>query len=362
MPDPTYQETVTSNIPDWARPYALALLGRAEGLTAPELDPATGLYKPRFTPYGGRLVAGFNPLQEQAMLGLAGMRTSAETGEAAGLARQVGEDVGAKTTYAEYQPQDFYEKPTDTVAAESFGTPQMQQYMSPYMQGVVEQQKRGAVEDYLKQLPGMRSSAARSGALGGSREAIMQSEARKGLAQQLGNIEATGLQSAYQQAASQFGADRAAQMQAALANQQAGLQKAQAGAQFGLAGKQLGEQSRQFGAGLGLQGLAQKLAAAQALGGFGQQGYQQQMGIREAQLGAGAQGQALEQQRLSSLYQQFIEEQQAPYKQLEFMSGILRGVPATAGTTSFYQQPPSSLGMIAGLTGGLGGIFGNLGR
>jgi len=407
--------------------------------------------------------------------------------------------------------QAFQMGPAERVGAERFGLGAMREYMSPYMEGVVEQQKRGAVQDYLRQLPGIGAASARAGARGGTREALLESEARRGLSERLGDIEATGLQQAYQQAASQFGADRAAQMQAALANQAAGLttggqnlaaalgvqqlgtqtglqtalanltaeqqarvqqqanqlqaqgmnqqaamqaalanqqaglttgqqnlaaalgvqqlgagqslqaqlanqqagmqagqtnlqaqiQQAQFGAQqamqagqlnqaaqlqqqaqalqqqqalnqlgmqgagmqaqYGLAGAQLGEQSRQFGAGLGLQGLQQQLAAAGQLGQLGQQQYQQGLGIGQAQLGAGAQIQALEQQQLSNMYQDFINRQQYPYKQLEFASGILRGFQPTGQTSTLYQPPGSTLGQVVGAGVGLGGLFGALG-
>lgn len=402
--------------------------------------------------------------------------------------------------------------PAERVGAERFGLGAMQEYMSPYMQGVVEQQKRGAVQDYMRQLPGLGAAAARAGAKGGTREALMQSEARRGLSEQLGNIEAQGLQQAYQQASSQFGQDRAAMMQAALANQQAGLttgqqnlaarlgvqqlgtqaglqaalanqqagltvgqqnlaaeqarqqflsqqgleaqrlnqaaglttaqqnlaaqlqtqglsaqqamqaalanqqaqqatgqtnlqalinqsqfgagqglqaqqmnqaaqlqaqqqalaqlaqanqfsqQNAQQRAQYGLAGANLAEQSRQFGAGLGLQGLQQQLASAGMLGNLGQQQYGQQMGISQAQLGAGGQQQALNQQLINQQYQDFINQQQFPYKQAEFAMGILRGLPATGQTSTFYQQPGNLFGQIAGMGAGIGGLFGGLGQ
>jgi hypothetical protein len=101
----------------------------------------------------------------------------------------------------------------------------MQDYMSPYMGGVVEQQKRAAVQDYARQAPGMQAASTRSGARGGTRDALVQAEAQRGLQQQLGGIEATGRQQAYQQAAQQFGADRAAQMQAAQATVQIKMQE-----------------------------------------------------------------------------------------------------------------------------------------
>ena len=132
-------------------------------------------------------------------------------------------------------------------------------------------------------------------------------------------------------------------------------------AQYGLQGAQLGESSRQFGAGLGLQGIQQQLAAAQTLGGLGQQQYQQGLGLTGAQLQAGAQIQALEQQQMAQRYQDFINQQQFPYKQVEFASGILRGFQPTGTTSTFYQAPGSTLGQIAGLAGGLGSLFGGFG-
>jgi hypothetical protein len=41
--------------------------------------------------------------------------------------------------------------------------------------------------------------------------------------------------------------------------------------------------------------------------------------------------------------------------------GILRGIPATGQTSTFYQQPGSLFGQIAGVGLGLGSLFGGLG-
>jgi hypothetical protein len=175
----------------------------------------------------------------------------------------------------------------------------------------------------------------------------------------------------------QFGA--AQQLQARLANQQAQLQAQQQrlgqsqalnqfnqqnaamGAQYGLAGQQLREQSRQFGANLGMQGLQQQLAAAGLLGNLGGQRYQQTAGINQAQLGAGQYQQQQAQRQLDQEYQNFINKQQYPYKQLEFASSILRGFQPTGQTSTLYQQPGSSLGGMAATGLGLGSLFGTLG-
>lgn len=337
MAEPTTQYSVTSNIPAWAEPYAKTLLGQVQAFTQPVLDPNTGLYKPQYTPYGGQMVAGFNPLQEQAMKGVAQMDVAPEMRQATGftgLAALQAQQAGA---YNPLQAGQFYTSPIDAQGG-------IERYMSPYMEGVVQQQKKQAIADYSRQLPGMSAAATRAGARGGTREALMRSEAQRGLYDQLSNIQATGLQNAFQQA------------------QQQASQDAQLRAQYGLAGTQLGEQSRQFGANLGLSGLQQQLAAARQLADIGTGIQGQQQNILQAQLGVGKEAQNLEQQRLSTLYQQFMDEQQAPYKQFAFLSDILRGIPASSTTTSLYSQPPNFLASTLGGAGGLASLFGGLGK
>ena len=406
---PTSTEQTTTTIPGYAKPYAQQLLGSVfGGQVGSEFIP--GLIGQGYQPYGRQRTAGFSPMQQQAFERYAGMQVSPELGEAAGLAslagRQSGQ-LGMSYQPMQYQPtnvsymgtqapqlQQYQMGPAERVGADRFGSQAMQDYMSPYMSGVVAQQKRGAMQDFARQMPGLRASAARSGALGGTRESLMRSEAQRNLQGQLQGIEATGLQNAFQQAQQQFGADRAAQMQASLANQQAGLTTGQQNlaAQLGIqqlgagqslqsqqlnqaaqlqaqqqalgqnqTAQQLMEQSKQFGANLGMQGYQQQLAAAGSLGGLGMQNYQQQMGIGQAQLGAGAQGQAMDQELLNQQYQDFINQQQFPYKQAEFGMGILRGIPATGQVSTLYQQPPSMLGQIAGIGLGVGSLFGGFG-
>ena len=330
---PTYTETASSNVPEWARKYAQDILGYGAALTYPKFDPTTGKLTTGFQPYQGDLVAGLSPLQEQAMGDLSRMQVSPETNQATGFTGLAALQAQDLARYNPLQQQQYFQSAFDQPGG-------LDKYMSPYMQSVVEQQKRQAVQDYSRQIPGLQAQSVRAGARGGTREALLQSEAQRGLQQQLQNIQATGLQNSYQQAGQQA------------------MQDASTRAQYGLAGTQLGEQSRQFGAGLGLQGLQQQLAAASQLGQLGQQRYQQRAGITQAQLGAGTQQQGLKQQMLGSQYQRFIDEMQYPYKQLEFMSNLVRGIPSTDKTTQVYQPPPSTIGMLTGITGGAGGLFG----
>jgi hypothetical protein len=311
-------ETVQTNIPSWAEEYAKRLLGTAEKRS----------YE-GYQPYTGQMVAEFNPLQRQAFTDVAGMTPAAQISQATGLAGLAGLQAMNAPQYQPTGQQQFYRGP---------GIGSINRYMSPYMQNVVDVQKQQAVQDYMRQIPGTQFAAARSGVRGGTRDALVQAEGQRNLQQQLQGIQASGLQTAYDKAMGQAAQDAALR------------------AQYGLGGAQLGESSRQFGANLGLQNLQQQLAAAGQLGTLGQQQYQQGMGINAAQQAAGAQIQSLAQQDLTNRYQQFIEQQQQPFKQLGFFSDILRGIPSSS--YSVYQPAGNTLGSITGLAGGIGTLFG----
>ena len=132
---------------------------------------------------------------------------------------------------------------------QQFGQAQAQQYISPYVQNVLDIQKQQAIADAQKGQLVQNLGAARQGTYGGARQLLATTERERALGQQLGNIQATGLQSAYENAQQQFERDRNAQLgvgttnlnallgvqslgtetglRASLANQQTGFQTAQ---------------------------------------------------------------------------------------------------------------------------------------
>jgi hypothetical protein len=93
-----------------------------------------------------------------------------------------------------------------------------EQYMNPYMQNVVDIQKREANRDYEKQLNALNSQAVQAGAFGGSRQAIERSEAARNQATKLSDIEAQGLNQAYTSGMGQFTTEQGQQLQAGQAN------------------------------------------------------------------------------------------------------------------------------------------------
>lgn len=308
-------QTSISELPEWARGYAKDTLAKASALTDINKNP--------YQQYGGQRIAGFTPLQEQTFQTAAGMQPSQQLGLGTSLAGAAG--LGALGT--NYRAGQFY--------GGQFNQPTAEQYMDPYMQSVVDYQKSQALRDYQIAQPMRQAQAVQQGAFGGSRSAIMDAEAQRTLNSQLQGIEATGRQSAFQNAQQQFNADMARNLQA----------------------QQLGEQSRQYGAGLGLQGLQTALQGAGQLGQLGQTEYGQRMGITQLQSQLGAQQQQQAQRPLDVAYQDFLNQQNYPYKQLGFMSDMIRGLPlGQQSTAQMYQAPPSTLQTVGALGLGAYGV------
>ena len=95
-----------------------------------------------------------------------------------------------------------------------------------FRSNVVDVQQQQAKRQAAIAQQALGAQAARAGMFGGSGAALQQAQANAELQRNLQNIQATGLQNAYQQAMQQYSTDAARQLQAGLANQQTGLQTA----------------------------------------------------------------------------------------------------------------------------------------
>jgi hypothetical protein len=217
------------------------------------------------------------------------------------------------------------------------------------MDDVVSQQKNAAIADYSRSLPQLGADAQRAGGLGGTRSALVQAEGQRNLQNQLANIQATGSQSAFQNAQQQFNQQQQASLQAQQANQGAALQNAGQYAQYGLGGAQLG-----------IQGLGQQLNAAGQLGNIGQQQFQQQAGINTALLGTGALQQQQNQSLLNQGYQNYQNQLNYPYNQLTFLRNMIQPTAMNSQSTVYGGQA-NTAGQVAGLGMGLGSLFGAMG-
>jgi hypothetical protein len=341
---PTSTTVYQNAIPEQLMPYASQLMGQSQALT--QFNP--------YQAYTQQQVAGYNPLQEAAYQSIYQLQTPPELQQAmgmtglAGLAARSTEPYEARQFYPNFSAEDAEISPMQYTQA------RMENYMSPYMEDVVQRQRLGAIEDYAESLPQLASVTTQVGGLGGTRQALLQSQKTRELRDRLADIRAQGYQGAFTNAQQMFEAQRQARMQADLANQQAAMREAE----FRMQAQQAREQSRQFGAGLGLQGIQAQLQAAGQLGGLAGQQFQQQQAITQALMQAGQQLQTPEQKALEAEYKNFMQAQQYPYQQLAFMSDILRGVPTYQSVASTYGGGGNTLGQIAGLGMGLGSLVG----
>jgi hypothetical protein len=333
-------------------------------------------------------------MQQQAQAGMQSMQVAPQNDQATGMTGLAG--LNAQNLAGSYQPfnaTNQYSGPGfqstnlqnyQMQGPQSFTGQNVNQYMSPYQQDVVDQQKRGAIQDYARNLPTLGAGAAKMGALNGDRSALMESEANRNLQSQLQGIQATGSQNAFQNAQNQFNTSQGQQLQAGQANLGANLQaqgqqlqqgltgnqfnqaNAQLGAQYGLGAQQLNSQQQQFAANLGLNANQQLLGAGAQMGQLGQNQYNQQMGILSGQNQMGQQQQQLATNVNNLLNQNFQNFQNYPYAQQQFLSGILHGTsPGQLGqqtTTTNYAAAPSMGATVAGLgmgATGLGQLFGS---
>ena len=287
------KQTSVTELPEWARPYAKDILSKGSALTDISQNP--------YQTYGGARQAGFSPLQTQAMTNAQNMQTpeQGQVGTAlSAISGLGGLNVAGKATTGGFQNE-------------------VGGYMNPYLQYSLAPQLAEANRQYDISGTKQQSAATQAGAFGGSREAIMAAENERNRNMGLQNIVGQGYNTAFNQAQNQY-------------NQNLGTQ---------------------------LQGFGMANAAAGQLGNLGGQQFQQGMDINKLQSGYGAMQQAQQQQGLDTAYQDFQNQKNYPYRQLGYMSDLLRGTPTgSSGVTNMYAPPANVAGQIAGLGIGAMGL------
>jgi hypothetical protein len=291
----TSTSTNTAELPEWARGYAKDTLAKGAALTDLNQNP--------YQAYGGNRIAGFSNLQNQSFQGAQDMTVAPQIGQ--GTAAATGAGLGGLNVAGQANVGGFQN--------------QVGGYMNPYMNQILAPQLAEANRNYDIGAVRQQQGASQAGAFGGSREAIMAAENERNRNTGLNQIYGQGLNTAYSNAQNQYNQN--------LQNQLAG---------YGLMGQ-----------------------SANTLGQLGQNQYQQQMGINALQNQYGGQQQAQQQRGLDTAYQDFQNQKNYPYKQLGFMSDMIRGLPlGQQSTAQMYQPPGSAIGQIAGLGVGALGLAG----
>lgn len=173
------------------------------------------------------------------------------------------------TSYADFEGMSLEEgqyDPTQFSRAD-YTTQNIKERMSPYEELVAKRATDRLQRQFDEAGASRALEAARAGSFGGSGAAVAQEVARRNMQEQMADVNAQSLQSAYESAVGLYGkeyADNMAAQQAEEQSRQFGSQLGLEGIQQAMAGRQLGEASRQFGSQAELQALQQKFAAQQA--------------------------------------------------------------------------------------------------
>jgi hypothetical protein len=257
-------------------------------------------------------------------------------GQAANMNTQVGNKA---LEYGNYQSNGIT---ADQVSTGQFNNDAAQQYMSPYMDNVIAQSQRGAVKNAQIEQAQRNLQAAQTGSFGGSRAAVQNQMATNALQENLSNIQVNGLQSAFENAQTQFNADQGRSLTAQQANQGANLDASKAT-----------EQYRQSGAQIGISGLG--LAADSAKQSAALQGQYDASALQkaQAQLGVGQTQEDYTQKQLDQSYNDFINQRDSEKQNLQFLSSLLQGVPVSANSDVTQSGSQNNL---QGALGSLGGI------
>ena len=360
------QSNMSMGLPDYVDPYFKRLLKGAEEATMP-FDPETG--ESTYVPYGEErltksadyadITGARDQLRGILGGGIPGMQEAYDTqrsgisGIAALAQNPTAFTRGAGTEF------DFGD-------ARQFTGDEVQKYMDPYMQGVVDIQKREAIRDFDRGQAGRDASAVQAGAFGGSRQAVAQGMAEQNLQDRLADIQQVGSQAAFDRAMQAFESDRAAEMdqQRAQATEAARVQ----GIDIGELGRtQAAEEAQRMNT-AGLYG--DLMGAGRGLVGLGE--LERGTGIQDAQMleTLGSDIRAEDQARLDLNYQDFLRQQDFPISQYERFAGLLSGVPTGSLDRTSMQYAAfnpiqaamgtglSALGLYRGLGyGGGGGMY-----
>lgn len=280
----------SSSLAEWSGPYVADLLSKGQALT--EMP---------YQAYTGPLTAGPSALEQQAFGAAAAFQPSAAIGQAA----QTAGGIAGTAQGMQYKPVGGL---FDTAAA--------QQYMNPYLQSALDPQMKELKRQSDIQRMSDAARLSKAGAFGGSRQAIMESEAARNLLGKQADILGAGYATAYDKAQQAFAQDQARKIQEA-----------------------------QYGTDVGLRGLQTGLQAAQAQGQLG--GAETQYGLESIKQLAGLGGvqRGIEAEGIAADRAQFEEARLNPFKMLQFQQSLLTGLPLAS--QSLYQPGQSNLQQFA---------------
>ena len=297
----TQQSNVTqTDIPEWLKPYTIT-----------NVESAQDIITRPYEAWSGDDVASFTTDQLSAQQGIMNLVSPTGMADAESTLKNVA-DVSMNQSY---NPTSFS---TNYKAAE-FTPDVAKKMMDPYMQAVVDTQKKQIQKDYNQQANVNAAQAVKAGAFGGGREGAQRAVAQDEMLDRMAEVQATGSQRAYEAARDQFAKQEAAK---------------QTQATMEMTADERAEMSKQFAANFGQQGQELAARAAESQAKVAQAQSELDQAILKMQNAVGTEQQALAQKELDAAKARFESERDYDRQNVAFMNAILRGTPVTVSSTS----------------------------
>lgn len=259
-----------TNLPEYAQPFYEEMMARTQEESLRE-----------FNPYTGDRTADPSGLQTDVRSEVAGMTAPGGIAEA-------GSQLAA-------------------LKGNTFDSGTAAQFMDPYMQQVVNEQKKQIMQDYEGQKAGRAAQAVQAGAFGGGRQGAQEAVAEGEMLDRMAMAQAQGLQQSFATGRDQFNTEQQQKMQLAQAQQQLATNE-------------------------------QALNEARL----------------KLQNAVGAEEKAEAQRELDLAYEDFINARDNERQNLAFYNALLRGIPVPTQSSVIQYSPSNPAAQMAGL--GIAGL------
>lgn len=397
---PTHQQITQTTIAPEFMPYAVGTLQKGMEIVNRPYEAYTG---PRIADFSQDTQAGFGLMRDN--VGSYKPYTDAAAGalgDAMGILQSINKPDPSKIKYFQGtyvgdvnapNVETFNANRAREVYADEWGQDKVDQYLSPYVDNVLETLTAREDRNLQRALAQNRGLAAKAGAFGGSRASVLDAVTTDLSNMRLNEVMSKEMQNAWAQALTAFGSDRDAALKAGLGNQQADLQYEQMNLNAKVAAEEL-RRKLEIQAAQGNQQARMALEQMNLDANLRAQDLQYDVGIKNAQIDvsrAGAMGQIggqyaglgqtvhglgaadannmlkiglmqdqQEQAKLDTAYNDFVNQRDYDRQNLAMMAGLIHGMPMpTNSDVSVYQNAnPYSQMLGAGI--GAMGLYQNM--
>jgi hypothetical protein len=318
-PGPQQSNVTQTDIPEWLKPYTIT-----------NVESAQDIINRPYEAWSGEDIADFTTAQEAAQKGILNLVTPTGMADAESTLK----NVASVAQGQKYDPTSF----SANYAAGQFTPDVAKRMMDPYMQAVVDTQKKKIQQEYQAGKAGRAAQAVQAGAFGGGRYGAQEAVAESEMLDRMAEAQATGAQKAYESGMGQFRAEEAAKQQQA---------------QLEMTADERAEMSKQFAANFGQQGQELAMRAAQSQADVAKAQSDMDQAILKLQNAVGKEQQDLAQAELDAARARFESARDYDRQNVAFMNSIIRGTPVTVSSTSsqYSATNPYAQAVGTGLAG-----------